>query len=117
MLPRGKGYGFPADMWAAGVTAYMLLFQGVHPMDEYGHNSARKIKCGDFEVGWSTSAACKRFLEFMMWPMDKQRLTAEEALRHPWLGSYGHGPGDLPQKERPRKYVPDSHGNWVPRDY
>eukprot|EP00929_Paragymnodinium_shiwhaense_P015353 TRINITY_DN123433_c0_g1_i1.p1 TRINITY_DN123433_c0_g1~~TRINITY_DN123433_c0_g1_i1.p1 ORF type:complete len:303 (-),score=77.73 TRINITY_DN123433_c0_g1_i1:132-1040(-) len=112
MLPRGKGYGFPADVWSAGVTAFMLMFQGAHPFEENGSNSIKLLKTGTFTVGWTTSSAAKDFLEAMMWPMEKQRLTAEDALRHPWMAACGHGPGDL-KRERPRKYVPDSHGNWV----
>merc|ERR1740121_3592004 len=31
LLAKGKGYSFPVDAWALGVTVYMMLYGGVHP--------------------------------------------------------------------------------------
>jgi len=31
MPKRSNGYGFPCDMWAAGVSMYMIIFGGKHP--------------------------------------------------------------------------------------
>merc|ERR1719491_406173 len=31
MPRRSKGYGLPVDIWAAGVTMYMVMFGGRHP--------------------------------------------------------------------------------------
>merc|ERR550525_942597 len=39
---RSPGYGFPVDVWAAGVTMYMILHQGQHPF-----NSTLKLQMHD----------------------------------------------------------------------
>eukprot|EP00928_Gymnodinium_smaydae_P076233 TRINITY_DN5921_c0_g1_i1.p1 TRINITY_DN5921_c0_g1~~TRINITY_DN5921_c0_g1_i1.p1 ORF type:complete len:302 (+),score=70.25 TRINITY_DN5921_c0_g1_i1:180-1085(+) len=113
-VSRGnKGYGFPVDVWAAGCTVYMTLFAGVHPfLSEQGAMKRAAQLKGEFDVGWTTSSAATSLLEWLLLPHPKDRITPEQALRHPWLASFGLGPGDFTQ-ERPKKLVPNSHGNWV----
>lgn len=112
MLPKGKGCSFPADMWAAGVTLYMMLHSGTHPFDNNGSLSSMRLKAGDYSLGWFTNSAAAGLLRWCLMPYPPDRLRAGQALRHPWLSSFGLGPGDL-QGEAPRRKIPDSHGNWV----
>eukprot|EP00927_Polykrikos_kofoidii_P063548 TRINITY_DN58389_c0_g1_i1.p1 TRINITY_DN58389_c0_g1~~TRINITY_DN58389_c0_g1_i1.p1 ORF type:complete len:303 (-),score=24.80 TRINITY_DN58389_c0_g1_i1:24-932(-) len=112
MLPKGKGYSFPADLWAAGVTIYMMLFDGVHPFMGNTDISIRLIKRGDYSVGWLTDSCTSSLLGWMLMPSPAQRIAVVDALRHPWFATYDLGPGDFTD-ERPPKRVPDSHGNWI----
>lgn len=111
-LPKGKGYAFPVDVWAAGVTLYMLLFQGAHPFDDRGCVSKQRVLGGDFDVGWLTSRRACDLLEWLLMPHPDQRIGAADALGHPWFASHSLGAGGL-AKERPSKLVLDSHGNWL----
>lgn len=111
-LPKGKGYSFPRDIWAAGVTLYMLLFEGVHPFDDRGSVSKDLLRSGEFQVGWLTSSKVRDLLEWLLMPCPDQRITADEALQHAWFASYRFGAGGF-AKERPHKLVLDSHGNWL----
>lgn len=111
-LPRGKGYSFPMDIWAAGISIYMLLFKGAHPFNDRGTISKELLRNGEFQVGWLTSMKARDFLEWLLMPMPDQRILPEDALKHAWFASCGLGSGGF-AKERPRKLVLDSHGNWL----
>lgn len=73
-LPRGKGYSFPMDAWAAGVTLYMLLFQGKHPFLDGGSISKDMLRRGDFDVGWLTSHYAQDMLEWLLMPNPDQEV-------------------------------------------
>lgn len=111
-LPRGNGYSLPMDVWAAGITMYMALFVGGHPFHDRGNVSKGKLRIADFDVGWLTSSKARDLLEWMMMPCPDQRISACDALDHPWFAAHGLGPGTF-EKERPYKLVLDSHGNWL----
>lgn len=111
-LPRGKGYFFPLDVWAAGITMYMLLFKGVHPFHDRGCINKELVRNGEFEVGWLTSMKAKDLLEWMLMPCPDQRIAPSEASEHAWFASHKLGSGSF-SKERPNKLVLDSHGNWL----
>jgi len=111
-LPRGKGYSFPMDMWATGITMYMVLFKGEHPFQEDGAINKESLRSGDFTVGWLTSAKATDLLEWLLLPCPDQRISVDEALQHTWFASHGLGNGGF-AKERPPKLVLDSHGNWL----
>merc|ERR1712151_1394289 len=61
MLPRGKGYSYPADMWATGITVFIIL-HGTHPFMENGHLDKNQLKLGEFSAGWLTSASAASLL-------------------------------------------------------
>mmetsp|Transcript_15859 Transcript_15859/g.37083 ORF Transcript_15859/g.37083 Transcript_15859/m.37083 type:complete len:301 (-) Transcript_15859:51-953(-) len=111
-LPRGVGYSFPMDVWATGVTMYMLLFAGKHPFEEQSIINKELLRSGEFEVGWLTSSKAKDLLEWLLMPYPDQRITSNEALHHAWFASHGLGGGGF-SKERPHKLILDSHGNWL----
>jgi len=110
-LPRGKGYSFPMDAWAAGVTLYMILFKGEHPFMERGRVSKDLLRRGDFEVGWLTSSDAKDLLEWLLMPNPEQRIVPDDALDHPWFARHSLGEGGF-SKKKPSKLVLDGHGNW-----
>lgn len=113
MLPNGTGYSFPYDMWAAGVTAYMVLFDGKHPFDDKGSVNMRQLRQGEFDVGWLTSSGAADLLGWMLMPFPKHRIEPNEALKHRWFASYGLGPGGF-DKERPtKKIIADSRWHWL----
>lgn len=111
-LPRGKGYSFPTDMWATGVTLYMTLFEGAHPFQERGGVSKQLLRSGDFDVGWLTSTKATDLLSWLLLPHPEQRIRPEEALEHPWFASHRLGGGGF-AKEKPAKLILDGHGNWL----
>mmetsp|Transcript_147946 Transcript_147946/g.368686 ORF Transcript_147946/g.368686 Transcript_147946/m.368686 type:complete len:307 (-) Transcript_147946:48-968(-) len=112
-LPKGKGYSFPVDVWAAGVTLFMFLFKGVHPFDDRGVVSKPRLFCGDFDVGWLTSSNVSDLLEWLLMPNPDQRILVEDTLLHPWFAANRLGAGGLSKARPRRKLILDSHGNWM----
>mmetsp|Transcript_82086 Transcript_82086/g.237993 ORF Transcript_82086/g.237993 Transcript_82086/m.237993 type:complete len:461 (-) Transcript_82086:270-1652(-) len=50
MIPRSRGYGFPADVWAAGVSMYQVMFGGLHPfMDDKGRLKEEQLLKGELD--------------------------------------------------------------------
>lgn len=86
---------FGVDMWAFGVLAYITL-TGVHPFDPKGDRSdaeiVKQVANGNYDVenqwyqGISTDA--KDFLTRLLHSDSAKRLTAEQALEHPWLKGF-----------------------------
>eukprot|EP00931_Biecheleriopsis_adriatica_P019667 TRINITY_DN13347_c0_g1_i1.p1 TRINITY_DN13347_c0_g1~~TRINITY_DN13347_c0_g1_i1.p1 ORF type:complete len:312 (+),score=63.58 TRINITY_DN13347_c0_g1_i1:54-989(+) len=111
-LPRGKGYTFPVDMWALGISLFMMLFEGEHPF--ITNNSMRRNdqRSGTFDAGWLTSWDAKDLLYWMLMPHPDQRVAPDEVLNHKWFYSFGQGNGSFSKTIR-SKIVLDSHGNWV----
>lgn len=79
-------YNTQADVWAAGVVFYMLIC-GDYPFTDPG--IAKKIQTGKYSLvkkEWkSVSTSCKDLLPQMLNPDPSQRITAAQALQHPWL--------------------------------
>lgn len=114
MLPRGKGYSFPFDAWAMGVTLYMMLFGGAHPFerDAKGGLDKHRVRSGDVDTGWFTSSQAVDLLEWLLMPHPDQRITFNEALQHRWFHIHGLGDGSF-SKAKPSKLIQDSYGNWL----
>ncbi|CAG9322057.1 unnamed protein product [Blepharisma stoltei] len=83
-------YGFMCDMWSVGVIMFMLLcgdhpFVGKDKEELYSH-----ILQGSYEfksVHWrGVSSQAKDLIRKMLALEPKNRITAEEALCHPWFG-------------------------------
>lgn len=84
-----KGYGREVDMWSTGVIVYILLC-GFPPF--YAENDAllfQQIKAGKYEFlrpYWDpVSDLAKDFVSKLLVVDPKRRMTAEQALEHPWL--------------------------------
>lgn len=52
ILPMGNGCSFPVDVWATGITLYMMLFKGQHPFIGQGRVETRLLRAGDFDAGF-----------------------------------------------------------------
>lgn len=100
-LPRqSKGYSFPVDMWAAGVSMYMLMFGGKHPFVSDSGNLDEKtmlkgtldfrVKTGFFGFGNGAprfSEEARALCQAMVQADPASRLTAADALNDPWIRS------------------------------
>eukprot|EP01114_Cavostelium_apophysatum_P019706 TRINITY_DN6420_c0_g1_i1.p1 TRINITY_DN6420_c0_g1~~TRINITY_DN6420_c0_g1_i1.p1 ORF type:complete len:317 (-),score=37.23 TRINITY_DN6420_c0_g1_i1:62-1012(-) len=82
-------YNKAVDMWSIGVITYVLL-AGYFPFyDKDPDLLGRKIMAAEYtfpEKSWSKiSESAKEFIKSCLVVDPHQRLTAEEAIRHPWL--------------------------------
>ncbi|KAI9323639.1 kinase-like domain-containing protein [Dichotomocladium elegans] len=86
---KRTGHGKPVDMWAIGVIAYFLLC-GYTPFErENNMDEMEAIIHADYtfdEQYWSNiSEEAKDFIRCCLTIDPAKRLTAHEALAHPWL--------------------------------
>lgn len=102
-LPRhSSGYGFPADVWAAGVLMYMVMFGGRHPfLGDRGQLDEKALIQGaldfregaqnrifGFDIGPTSlrfSDAARDLCSRMVCPDPGQRYKADDCLRVPWM--------------------------------
>jgi len=82
-------YGKPVDIWACGVILYILLV-GYPPFwDEDQHRLYAQIKAGAYDYPspeWDTvTPEAKNLINSMLTVNPTKRITAAEALRHPWI--------------------------------
>jgi len=94
---QSKGYDKEVDLWSIGVITYILLC-GFPPF--YNDNIAElfeQIMNAEYDFPheyWHTiSAEAKDFVRKLLVVDPKQRMTAEDALAHPWLN--GKTPGKV----------------------
>jgi serine/threonine protein kinase len=82
-------YGSPVDMWSVGVLVYILL-AGYQPFQEESRQQLKhKILTASYEfhdVYWKNiSDEAKDFVTKLLTVDMHKRLTAEQALQHPWV--------------------------------
>lgn len=82
-------YGKPVDIWACGVILYILLV-GYPPFwDEDQHRLYAQIKAGAYDYPspeWDTvTPEAKNLINSMLTVNPAKRITATEALKHPWI--------------------------------
>jgi len=94
---NASGYGKEVDMWSIGVITYILLC-GFPPF--YGDTVPEifeQIMEANFdypEEYWHTvSKEAKDFINRLLVVDSDKRLSAGDALRHPWLSGGAHGTG------------------------
>ncbi|GMF13023.1 unnamed protein product [Phytophthora lilii] len=79
----GKGYGTEADLWSVGVVTYVLA-SGCAPVFLPTAEGVKKVSFSD--ESWSgASEDLKRFIEALLVRNPEKRITAADALEHPWL--------------------------------
>uniref|UniRef100_A0A096M6G4 calcium/calmodulin-dependent protein kinase n=1 Tax=Poecilia formosa TaxID=48698 RepID=A0A096M6G4_POEFO len=88
---RKEAYGKPVDIWAcdSGVILYILLV-GYPPFwDEDQHKLYQQIKAGAYDFPspeWDTvTPEAKNLINQMLTINPAKRITAQEALKHPWV--------------------------------
>nr|XP_022912874.1 calcium/calmodulin-dependent protein kinase type II alpha chain isoform X14 [Onthophagus taurus] len=86
---KKEPYGKPVDIWACGVILYILLV-GYPPFwDEDQHRLYAQIKAGAYEYPspeWDTvTPEAKNLINQMLSVNPSKRITAAEALKHPWI--------------------------------
>ncbi|KAI9029630.1 kinase-like domain-containing protein [Phycomyces nitens] len=84
-----KGHGKPVDMWSIGVIAYFLLCGYVPFERENNIQEMNAILRADYtfdEEYWAgISNQAKDFIQCCLTLSPERRITAHQALRHPWL--------------------------------
>lgn len=91
MMQR-KQYTNAVDVWAIGVIAYVLLC-GVFPFDDKSRELDYKLRYPAWVSELSESA--KDLLEKLLAVDPKRRLTAQQALYHPWVSGQTASPRTL----------------------
>ncbi|GLH10848.1 RAC serine/threonine-protein kinase [Gryllus bimaculatus] len=86
---KKEPYGKPVDIWACGVILYILLV-GYPPFwDEDQHRLYAQIKAGAYDYPspeWDTvTPEAKNLINQMLTVIPSKRITASEALKHPWI--------------------------------
>ncbi|XP_011301770.1 calcium/calmodulin-dependent protein kinase type II alpha chain isoform X5 [Fopius arisanus] len=86
---KKEPYGKPVDIWACGVILYILLV-GYPPFwDEDQHRLYGQIKAGAYDYPspeWDTvTPEARNLINQMLTVNPSRRITASEALRHPWI--------------------------------
>ncbi|XP_062411130.1 calcium/calmodulin-dependent protein kinase type II subunit beta isoform X23 [Sardina pilchardus] len=86
---RKEAYGKPVDIWACGVILYILLV-GYPPFwDEDQHKLYQQIKAGAYDFPspeWDTvTPEAKNLINQMLTINPTKRISAQEALKHPWV--------------------------------
>ncbi|XP_076264386.1 calcium/calmodulin-dependent protein kinase II isoform X8 [Rhynchophorus ferrugineus] len=86
---KKEPYGKPVDIWACGVILYILLV-GYPPFwDEDQHRLYAQIKAGAYDYPspeWDTvTPEAKNLINQMLTVNPVKRITAADALKHPWI--------------------------------
>lgn len=100
---KSNGYSFPVDLWAVGVSMYMMMLGGKHPfltpdgnnVDKPALMAARMDFTDPSQTSWGPSwftgsnlrfsDQARTFCRLLVCTDPKQRITAEVALQNPWF--------------------------------
>ncbi|KAJ6792512.1 phosphoenolpyruvate carboxylase kinase 1-like [Iris pallida] len=90
---RGEEYGEKVDIWSAGVVLYVMLggglpFEGGSAVEVFEAVMRGNLRFPTRIFGW-VSPEAKDLMRRMMSKDVSRRLSAEQALRHPWITSGG----------------------------
>ncbi|KAJ3320842.1 hypothetical protein HDU76_000216 [Blyttiomyces sp. JEL0837] len=81
------GHGKPVDMWSIGVLTYFLLcgYTPFDPAEELQNILHGKYAFEPGEFWFEISLEAKDFIKHLILVDPTKRMTAKEALKHPWL--------------------------------
>lgn len=87
-----KGHGKPVDLWSIGIITYMLLcgytpFRSDDMKELVRQTTEARINFHD-RYWKNVSDEAKGFIRALLNPDPVRRLTAEQALAHPWLTTF-----------------------------
>jgi serine/threonine protein kinase len=93
LFKTGPPYGLAADMWSIGVILYVLLcgyppFRAKTQADQFKKVVQGKFDFPEHKVWGSISAEAKDLVSRLITLDPTQRLTAEQALKHPWMKNH-----------------------------
>eukprot|EP00170_Pyropia_yezoensis_P003520 contig_14673_g3530 len=84
----GNGYGKPVDLWAVGIVLFVILSGRFCFFGDTDERFMRRLRAGVRfpESEWGTiSEGARSLIRGLLRPDPATRLTASQALRHPWL--------------------------------
>ncbi|KAJ9072371.1 hypothetical protein DSO57_1028230 [Entomophthora muscae] len=98
----GVGYSAPVDLWSCGIVMYLLLsgstpYQGSDQFSLMDSTANRKLQF--LGESWkNVSLEARHLMSLLLNPDPEKRITARQALKHPWLGCPLMSPGNLQPK-------------------
>jgi len=116
-----QAYSPAVDMWSVGVILYILL-SGYSPFDD--DNDAvlfEKIRCGEYSLEdpvWSeVSEDAKSLLAQLLCVNSEERISASDALRHPWLlaqvgSNYTDSAPSLSKAQSSMHHIVEKRNSW-----
>jgi serine/threonine protein kinase len=82
----GNYKGFASDMWSAGVVLYAMLFGSVPFKGTDTKLLCAQVKSGLYYINEQISESAADMLSRLLEVNPNERITALEALNHPWMG-------------------------------
>ncbi|KAH0792188.1 calcium/calmodulin-dependent protein kinase type II subunit alpha-like [Histomonas meleagridis] len=117
-IVRNETYSYSVDIWAAGVIMYYILtgFVPFNPFDQsvMFQQIVNGIKIDSFPSNPPISNEAKDLILKMLDTNPFNRVTAREALNHPWIkNNYVSYDYDL-KSDQARQHKNDNFGFWFP---
>lgn len=113
-------YGLSCDIWSCGVILFMLLsgkppFDGTSDMTIY--QQILKTKYSTSGPEWErVSEEAKEFVELLLNPDSKNRISAQATLEHPWLNKRGDHETQKVERKVMKRLKQYTHANKIVKE-